>query len=58
MPGWRATTRTSSSSATGSPWDLCCGIGVRRGARISRGLPTDIVLMDAVPADFGPSVLR
>jgi len=32
-------------------------IGVRRGARISRGRPTDVVLMDAVPADFGPSVL-
>ena len=28
-------------------------IGVRRGARISRGQPTDIVLMDAVPQDFG-----
>jgi diamine N-acetyltransferase len=33
-------------------------IGVRRGARISRGRPTDIVLMDAVPEDFGESVLR
>jgi diamine N-acetyltransferase len=33
-------------------------IGVRRGARISRGQPTDIVLMDAVPQDFGASVLR
>jgi RimJ/RimL family protein N-acetyltransferase len=33
-------------------------IGVRRGARISRGRPTDIVLMDAVPEDFGASVLR
>ena len=33
-------------------------IGVRRGARISRGQPTDIVLMDAVPQDFGTSVLR
>jgi diamine N-acetyltransferase len=32
-------------------------IGVRRGARISRGQPTDIVLMDAVPHDFGASVL-
>ena len=32
-------------------------IGVRRGARVSRGRPTDIVLMDAVPEDFGPSVL-
>ena len=33
-------------------------IGVRRGARISSGGPTDIVLMDAVPQDFGASVLR
>jgi diamine N-acetyltransferase len=33
-------------------------IGVRRGARISRGRPTNIVLMDAVPEDFGASVLR
>jgi diamine N-acetyltransferase len=33
-------------------------IGVRRGARISRGRPTDVVLMDAVPEDFGSSVLR
>ena len=33
-------------------------IGVRRGARISRGRPTDVVLMDAVPRDFGASVLR
>ena len=33
-------------------------IGVRRGARISRGQPADIVLMDAVPQDFGASVLR
>jgi RimJ/RimL family protein N-acetyltransferase len=33
-------------------------IGVRRAARISRGRPTDIVLMDAVPDDFGASVLR
>jgi diamine N-acetyltransferase len=33
-------------------------IGVRRGARISRGQPTDVVLMDAVPEDFGASVLR
>jgi RimJ/RimL family protein N-acetyltransferase len=32
-------------------------IGVRRGASISRGQPTDVVLMDAVPEDFGPSVL-
>ena len=33
-------------------------IGARRGARISRGQPTDVVLMDAVPEDFGASVLR
>ena len=33
-------------------------IGVRRAARISRGRPTGIVLMDAVPEDFGGSVLR
>jgi len=33
-------------------------IGVRRGARISRGQPSDIVLMDAVPQDFGASVVR
>ncbi len=33
-------------------------IGVRRGARISCGQPTNIVLMDAVPQDFGASVLR
>jgi diamine N-acetyltransferase len=33
-------------------------IGVRRGARISRGRPTDVVLMDAVPQDLGASVLR
>ena len=32
-------------------------IGVRRGAVISRGRPTDMVIMDAVPADFGASVL-
>jgi diamine N-acetyltransferase len=32
-------------------------VGVRRGARISRGRPTDVVLMDAVPEDFGASVL-
>jgi RimJ/RimL family protein N-acetyltransferase len=32
-------------------------IGVRRGAVISGGRPTDVVLMDAVPADFGASVL-
>ncbi len=33
-------------------------IGVRRGAVISQRRPTDIVLMDAVPEDFGASVLR
>jgi RimJ/RimL family protein N-acetyltransferase len=33
-------------------------IGVRRDARISRGRPTGVVLMDAVPQDFGASVLR
>ena len=33
-------------------------IGVRRGARISRGQPTGVVLMDALPQDFGASVLR
>jgi len=32
-------------------------IGVRRGARMSRGRPTDLVIMDAVPEDFGASVL-
>ena len=32
-------------------------VGVRRGAAISRGRPTDIVIMDAVPEDFGRSVL-
>jgi RimJ/RimL family protein N-acetyltransferase len=32
-------------------------IGLRRGARISRGQPTNIVLMDAVPEEFGASVL-
>jgi RimJ/RimL family protein N-acetyltransferase len=32
-------------------------IGVRRRARVSRGRPTDVVLMDAVPEDFGASVL-
>ena len=32
-------------------------IGVRRGARLSRGRPTNVVLMDAVPEDFGASVL-
>ena len=31
--------------------------GVRRGAVMSRGRPTDVVLMDAVPEDFGASVL-
>jgi diamine N-acetyltransferase len=33
-------------------------IGVRRGAVISRGRPTDLVLMDAIPEDFGQSVLH
>jgi RimJ/RimL family protein N-acetyltransferase len=32
-------------------------VGVRRGAVMSRGRPTDVVIMDAVPEDFGPSVL-
>jgi RimJ/RimL family protein N-acetyltransferase len=32
-------------------------VGVRRGAVISRGRPTDLVIMDAVPEDFGESVL-
>jgi diamine N-acetyltransferase len=32
-------------------------IGVRRGAVMSRGRSTDLVLMDAVPQDFGASVL-
>jgi RimJ/RimL family protein N-acetyltransferase len=33
-------------------------VGVRRGAVTSRGRLTDVVLMDAVPEDFGASVLR
>jgi diamine N-acetyltransferase len=33
-------------------------IGVRRGAAISQGRRTDVVLMDAVPEDFGASVPR
>jgi diamine N-acetyltransferase len=33
-------------------------VGVRRGAVMSRGRPTDVVIMDAVPDDFGASVLR
>ena len=33
-------------------------IGIRRGAVISRGRPTDVVIMDAIPQDFGQSVLR
>jgi RimJ/RimL family protein N-acetyltransferase len=33
-------------------------IGVRRGAVLSRGRPTDVVFMDAVPEDLGASVLR
>jgi diamine N-acetyltransferase len=32
-------------------------VGVRRGAVMSRGRPTDVVFMDAVPEDFGASVL-
>jgi RimJ/RimL family protein N-acetyltransferase len=32
-------------------------IGIRRGAVMSRGRPTDLVLMDAVPQEFGRSVL-
>jgi RimJ/RimL family protein N-acetyltransferase len=32
-------------------------LGVRRGAATSRGRPADIVLMDAIPEDFGESVL-
>ena len=33
-------------------------IGVRRGAAMSRGHLTDVVLMDAIPEDFGVSLLR
>jgi diamine N-acetyltransferase len=33
-------------------------IGVRRGAVISRGQATNMILMDAVPQEFGASVLR
>jgi diamine N-acetyltransferase len=32
-------------------------VGVRRGAGLSGGRRTDVVLMDAVPEDFGESVL-
>lgn len=32
-------------------------VGVRRGARVNQGQPADVVLMDAVPQDFGASVL-
>jgi RimJ/RimL family protein N-acetyltransferase len=32
-------------------------IGLRRSAAMSRGRATDVVLMDAVPEDFGASVL-
>lgn len=32
-------------------------VGVRRGAALSRGRPADIVFMDAIPEDFGASVL-
>jgi diamine N-acetyltransferase len=33
-------------------------MGVRRGAATTRGRPTDVVYMDAVPEDLGASVLR
>ena len=33
-------------------------VGVRRGAVMSRGRRTDVVIMDAIPEDFGASVLR
>ena len=33
-------------------------IGVRRDAVLSRGRPTNLVFMDAVPEDFGPSALN
>jgi RimJ/RimL family protein N-acetyltransferase len=33
-------------------------VGVRRGGAMSRGRPTDVVLMDAIPQDFGASALR
>jgi RimJ/RimL family protein N-acetyltransferase len=33
-------------------------VGLRRGAVMSRGRPTNLVIMDAVPEDFGASVLR
>ncbi len=33
-------------------------VGVRRGAVLRGGRPTDIVIMDAVPEEFGASVLR
>jgi len=33
-------------------------IGVRRGAAMSRGRRTDVVLMDAIPEEFGESLLR
>jgi RimJ/RimL family protein N-acetyltransferase len=32
-------------------------IGVRRGALLTRGQPTNVVIMDAIPEDFGASVL-
>jgi RimJ/RimL family protein N-acetyltransferase len=32
-------------------------VGVRRGAALSRGRRTNVVIMDAVPEDFGRSVL-
>src|ERR1700709_346086 len=33
-------------------------VGVRRGAAMSWGRPTDVIFMDAIPEDFGASVLR
>jgi diamine N-acetyltransferase len=33
-------------------------VGVRRAAVMSGGRPTDVVIMDAIPEDFGASVLR
>ena len=32
-------------------------VGIRRGAAMSRGRPTDVVIMDAIPADFWTSAL-
>ena len=33
-------------------------IGIRRAAALSRGRPTNVVLMDAIPQDFGQSILQ